>query len=199
MPKNQSKRTQVQGYKASFSIAVSALMQPDNREGTRILNAFQRLAKQLNIRNFDPLEVLSEATYRGIESIERKQEPIQSATAWLRAIGARVIKDQVRAEIRARKLIEKHSYKTEASDTWLKLMFAEEGMAAYEALQLLSSDDRCILRLRFIEEMSYKDIQTRYLKTKCVSVKVPTLRKRESRAVARLKTKFKEIYEQGVN
>lgn len=170
------------------------LFAPGNKDGTRILNYFERTARQLNIRNFDAPEVVNEVAYRGLAVIEKKKEPIKSAPAWFRSVGIRIIKDQVKAEIKARRLIEKHSYHAEVSDSWIKIVLEEEGAAAYEAVTLLSPEDQAILRLRFVEDMRYKDIQAYYLKINNVSVKTATLRKRESRAVERLKIKFKEIY-----
>lgn len=195
IPGQQSRNQTVQSFKITFGEDVSLLLQPENRDGARTLNYFQRLAKQLNIRNFDVREILSEATMRGLDSIDRKEEPIKSASAWLRSVGTKIIKDQVRAEIKSRKLVEKHSYRSETADSWIKLVLAEEGIAAHQAIMLLSPDDQEILRLRFIKAMPYKDIQAHYLRETGVSIKEPTLRKRESRAVAKLRFKFKEIYE----
>jgi DNA-directed RNA polymerase specialized sigma24 family protein len=196
IPKQQSQDQKIQSLKNAFSQDVATLLHPDNEAGTRLLNVLQRLAKQLNIRNFDVREVLSEATMRGLDSIDRKGEPIASAFAWLRSIGTRVIKDQVKAEIKTRRLIEKHSNHSETADSWIKLVFEEEGKAASMAGLLLSTEDQEILRLRFVEEMCYGEIQAYYFEKVGIFVAAPTLRKRESRAVDRLKAKFAEIYKQ---
>lgn len=194
-PQQHSHKNKVQCYKDAFSREVSQVFAPNNKEGSRILTYFERTARQLNIRDFDVREILSEVTCKGLVTIEKKEEPIKSVPAWYRCIGINLIKDRVKAEIKARKLVQKHAYHAEASDSWLKLMLEEEGAAAADAFELLSSEDQEILRLRFIEEMRYKDIQAYYQKVKNVSVKVPTLRKRESRAVARLKKQFAKVCE----
>ena len=191
--KQKPQRNKVRCYKDDFNRQVSNIFAPNNREGSRILTAFERIAKQLNIRDFDVREVLSEVTCRGLATIEKKEQPIKSVPAWFRSIGTNIIKDRVKAEIRARKLFEKQAHHMEVSDSWLKLIAKEEGAAAYEAFKLLSPEDQEILRLRFIEEMRYKDIQAYYQNIKNVFVKVPTLRKRESRAVERLKHQFSEV------
>lgn len=195
IPEQKSQHAKIQALQTTFSRDVSQILLPDNPSGKKLINYLQRLAKQLNIRNFDVREVISESTMRGLDSIERKGEAINNASAWLSSVGTRVIKDQVDAEIRARKLAAKHVIRTETSDSWIALVLAEEGEAAHQAVQLLSLEDQDILRLRYIEEMSYKDIQAHYLETTGVFVKLATLRKRESRAVQRLKTRFREIYE----
>ncbi|MEO1396447.1 MAG: sigma-70 family RNA polymerase sigma factor [Cyanobacteria bacterium J06634_5] len=194
-PQQQPQKNKVQCYKNDFSRQISQIFAPDNKDGSRILTYFERTARQLNIRNFDVREVLSEVTCRGFATIEKKEEPIKSVPAWFRSIGLNIIKDRVKAEIKARKLFEKQAHHTEASDSWLKLIVEEEGAAADEAFKLLSPEDQEILRLRFIEGMRYKEIQAHYLKVKNVSVRVPTLRKRESRAVDRLKKKFAKVCE----
>lgn len=191
--KQKPQKNKVQCYKDTFSDQVSQIFAPGNRDGSRILNYFERTAKQLNIRDFDAREVLSEVTCKGLATIEKKEEPIKSVPAWFRSIGINIIKDRVKAEIKARKLFEKQAHHTEASDSWLKLIVEEEGAAAYEAFKLLSPEDQEILRLRFIEDMRYKDIQAYFQKAKNVFVKVPTLRKRESRAVERLKQQFAKV------
>lgn len=192
-PQQHSQKNKVQCYKDTFSREVSQLLAPDNKDGSRILTYLERSARQLNIRDFDVREVLSEVTCRGLTTIEKKEEPIKSVPAWFRSIGINIIKDRVKAEIRARKLVAKHAYHSEASDSWLKLMLEEEGAAAAEAFTLLSPEDQEILRLRFVKEMRYKDIQAYYQKVKNIFVKVPTLRKRESRAVERLKKQFTRL------
>lgn len=194
LPKHQSQENKVRSYKQAFSEDVSNLFAPGNKEGTRILTSFQRTARQLNIRNFDVKEILSEVTCKGLSTIDKKEEPIESVSAWYRSVGPNLIKDRVGAEIKARKLIEKHSFSPDISDAWVKLVLEEEGAAAAEAVELLSPEDQEIIRLRFIEGMSYKEIQAHYQRIEQRTIKVPTLRKRESRAVKRLRDQFKKIY-----
>lgn len=191
--KQKPQKNTVKCYKADFSRQVSQLFAPDNRDGSRILTAYERIARQLNIRDFDAREVLSEVTCRGLAAIERKEEPIKSIPAWFRSIGTNIIKDGVKAEIKARKLFEKQAYQPETSDSLLSLIAKEEGVAAYEAFKCLSLEDQEILRLRFIEDMRYKEIQAYYQDVKNILVKIPALRKRESRAVERLKKQFTKV------
>lgn len=63
-----------------------------------------------------------------------------------------------------------------------------------QALNHLSKSDQEILNLRFYQGKQYKEIQAHYLEIASVSIKVPTLRKRESRAIERLQAKFLELY-----
>lgn len=194
MLSDQRSKQKIEGFKTHFSQAVSDLMHPTNEEGTKVLNYLQRIGRQLKIRDFNVHEIIAEATMRGFDAIERKGERIYSAPAWLRSIGTRVIKDRVRREIRDRKLQEKQHYHAYAPDGLLKLMVHEESAAIAKAMRLLSHEDQKILRLRFIQGMRYKEIQTCYFEKMGVSIKEATLRKRESRALRRLKAMFKEMY-----
>ncbi|MFK8181745.1 MAG: RNA polymerase sigma factor [Phormidesmis sp.] len=194
MVRDQGSQPQLKELKAEFGKEVSCLMHPSSVEGTKVLNYLQRIGRQLNIRNFSVHDVVSEATMRGFDSIDRKEERIRSASAWLRSIGTRIIKDQVKREVRDRKLREKHAYHSPTPDGLLRLLVHEESAAISQAMQLLSLEDQKILRLRFIQGMRYKDIQAWYFDEMGVSVKEATLRKRESRALTRLKSKFGEMY-----
>lgn len=194
MVPDQRSQQKLKGLKSDFSKEVSCLMHPSSVEGTKLLNYLQRVARQLNIRDFSVHDVVSEATVRGFDAIDRKGERIRSASAWLRSIGTRIIKDRVKREIRDRKLREKHAYHSPTPDGLLRLLVDEESTVIAQAMQLLSPEDQKILRLRFIQGMRYRDIQTWYFDEMGVSVKEATLRKRESRALARLKSKFREMY-----
>lgn len=194
MVSDQRSRQKIEGFKTEFSQSVSGLMHPSSTEGTKLLNYLQRIGIQLKVRNFSVHEVVSEATMRGFDSIERKGEEIRSAAAWLRSVGTLIIKDKVKREIRDRRLQKKHAYRSPTPDGLLRLMVCEESAAIAEAMRLLSPEDREILTLRFIQGMRYKEIQTWYFETMGVSMKEATLRKRESRALGRLKSTFGEMY-----
>jgi DNA-directed RNA polymerase specialized sigma24 family protein len=185
---------ETKSFKQNFSQAVTQLLQPNNVDGLRVINSLQRLSRQMSVRNFSVGEVISIATLRGLESIERKEEPIINAAAWLTTVGTYIIRDMVKAEIRNRQLVEKQTSLSENADIWDGLLIGEEAQAVDAAIKLLSPEDQEILRLRFILELSYKDIQDYYLKQRDTSTSIPALRKRLARAAQRLRNKFIEMY-----
>jgi DNA-directed RNA polymerase specialized sigma24 family protein len=112
----------------------------------------------------------------------------------LTTVGTYIIRDMVKAEIRNRQLVEKQTSLSENADIWDGLLIGEEAQAVDAAIKLLSPEDQEILRLRFILELSYKDIQDYYLKQRDTSTSIPALRKRLARAAQRLRNKFIEMY-----
>jgi DNA-directed RNA polymerase specialized sigma24 family protein len=184
-------------YKQTFLNDVSELLKPYNSEGTKVLNHLQMVGIKLNIRDFNVRAVINEATIRGLERIDKKEEPIRSAAAWIRIVGPIILKGQVRDEIRSRKLKlkQENSHCSESCDLWADAMSEEQRKAAGESIKLLSSEDQVILNLRFTQGMHYNEIQKYYHTEMGVHVELSALRKRESRAVQRLKKKFEEVYD----
>jgi len=171
------------------------MLTPSNHEGTAFLNYLQGVGKRLNIRDFDPREVLVEATTRGLYKIERTGTEIHNPRAWLSKTCTFIMLDMMKAEKKNRQLKEKNSYSLATAHALDELESAEKRETISQALTHLSDSDQEILKLRFYQGKKYRDIQMHYLDTVGVSVKIPTLRKRESRAIERLQTKFLELYE----
>jgi DNA-directed RNA polymerase specialized sigma24 family protein len=187
----------LQLYKQTFLKDVSELLKPSNSEGSKVINNLQMVGLKLNIRDFNVRAVINEATIRGLARIDKKEEPIRSAAAWIRIVGPIILKGHVRYEIRSRKLRLKQEnlHCSESCDLWGDAMSEEQWRAAGESIKLLSSEDQVILNLRFMQGMHYSEIQKYYHTEMGVHVELSALRKRESRAVKRFKKKFEEGYD----
>lgn len=194
-PSRQPEVRKHQRLKDKFVNEVAILLSPDNDDGKEVITYLQRVGKQSKVRNFYVHDVIVDATLAGINSIHRKGEAIKSPVAWLKSIGAKCIRKQVRAEIQARKLKAKHEYHHGTTDSWLKLLISEEQTLLKEALAKLSLTDQELLLMKHVQQMSYKEIQSHFLNQKSQVIKEAALRKRESRALARLKALFEKEYE----
>lgn len=180
--------------KAKFSDAASVILDPSNHEGTAFLNYLQSVGRGLNISDLDIREVLIEATTRGLYKIEQTGEAIHSPRAWLSKTCTFIMLDMMKAEKKNRLIKEKNTYRLPTADALGQLESDEERKAVKQALGYLSDSDQEILELRFYQGKKYKEIQAHYLEIADVCIKVPTLRKRESRAIERLQAKFLELY-----
>ena len=102
--------------------------------------------------------------------------------------------DMMKAEKKNRLIKEKNTYLLPTTHALDQLESDEERNAVKQALSYLSDSDQEIIELRFYQGKKYKEIQAHYLEIAGVSIKVPTLRKRESRAIERLQAQFLELY-----
>ena len=187
--------TKVQVLKAQFLDEISDILAPSNVRGKAFLNYLQRTGKQLNIRNLNPHELVSEAVMRGLAYIDDTSKGIDNTQAWLRKVCSHIMYDMVKGEKRNRLLKAKNKDISEVADPFTEVEADEQKMLLEKVFPLLSKEDREILDLRFYRGFSYKEIQQHYLELTGSSIKIPALRQRESRAVRRLRKKFWEYYE----
>lgn len=181
-------------FKTQFSQEISRILEPSNAKGRSLLNYLQRIAKQLNIKDFNVSELIGEATMRGLALIDKREEAIAEPQAWLRKVCTFILYDMVKDEKKNRELKAKNTYLLEVPDSFSKIESDEQRTALAKAFKQLSDEDQEILGLRFYQGRQYKDIQRHYLNETSTLIKVPTLRKRESRALQRLRAKFEEEY-----
>lgn len=187
-------KSKTEAFKNQFNAAVSLLFAPTSREGTALLNHIQRTGRLLKIRNLDAKEVISEAVMRGLTLIENKGEGIENPHAWLSKVSTYILYDLVKDEKKNRELKAKNTRCVKPFSAMSQLETEEERKQLRKALERLSEEDQEILDLRFYQGKQFKEIKQYYLEEAGISVKVPTLRKRESRARQRLRDKFQELY-----
>lgn len=187
--------TQVQVLKAQFLEEVSAILAPSNVQGKSFLNYLQRIGKQLNICNLDPYELISDSVMRGLAYIDDTSKGIENTQAWLRKVCAHIMYDMVKDEKRYRLLKGKNKDLSKSADPFTEVETREQKQILREVMPSLSQEDQEIIFLRFNRGFSYKEIQQHYLDLADISIEIPALRKRESRAIRRLRKKFWEYYE----
>ena len=155
----------------------------------------ERLAKRWKMPNLDAREILLEAISRGLRYIDEKERAIKNPSAWLRAVSTNIVRDEVKAAVRENKLqtlvIAEHIVdpvsEVNAMD---EIEYSGDRNILHKAMAELSRSDQEILKYRFQESKRYKDIQADLISKGRENVTVQTLRKRESRALKRLREKF---------
>lgn len=168
-------------------------------ESTASLRSYlERLKKQWGLPNIDTSEVLSESISRGVRYIASKGEAIDNPIGWLRAVSLNIIRDEAKAVAKERRLQERIAYEYDSSppDPFQDPEFLEEVETLRSAMDVLSEADRTILRHRFFEKQRYREIQAKLEAEEGKKTTVAALRKRESRALKRLREGFLQLKEE---
>ena len=178
----------ISAYKTEFQSRFEEFLKPNNDEGKRILNFLQRLQRQLNITDVEPMDILGEVYLAGIKEIEEKGGRIREPEKWIKAVGRYKILDVVGKEKKNRELREKNDYQVKRNgyDPFTPLLLCEESSELQIALSQLPSEDRRLLELYYLEGKSYKEIQS-FFSENSNPLQESALRKRCSRAVIKLR------------
>jgi RNA polymerase sigma factor (sigma-70 family) len=177
-----------------FSRKVSTLLLPNHPSGTAFLNFIRHYFYVWHIHSTDPEDILTEAVYQGLKWIQTYQKPIDNPKAWLRVTCLNLMKNQMRATVRDEKLVtalKEQSYETESP-----LLTAErfEWMDQfYKAIDQLSPEEREVVQFRLIDLKTYEQIYHWLESRDGQAPDIPTIRKRYSRAVNRLKKIFPKV------
>ncbi|WP_017298749.1 sigma-70 family RNA polymerase sigma factor [Nodosilinea nodulosa] len=187
-----------------FITAVSYLLMPDDFKGTALYKFLIRFVRQWHIANVDLDEVIVEGIKRGIEYIQRHSEPIKKPESWLRQVCLNILRAKVDATIKDERKVDQLTTLTQHSHSLLAESELIEQLEFLEkALNELSEEDQVLIRMKFLQRKTYEQIRQHYKyiaegegKT---APSVQALRKRESRALQRLKKHFFDLYEGGVS
>ena len=154
----------------------------------------QKLVRQWKLPHLDAEEILLESLDRGLQYIDKKGLSIENPRAWLRAVSINVVRDEAKATVRMKRLQFPCSvdYLIDESSLHNDTDLSEDMSAIALSMAELSDSDRNILERRFHQNKRYKEIQADLVKEGEGKIAIPTLRKRESRALKRLKAKFME-------
>jgi len=165
-------------------------------ENTDTLQPYiERLKVQWRLPNVDAQETLSEAISRGVRYIADKNKAIINPIGWLRVVSLNIIRDESKAVQREKRLQERLSYEygSGLSDPFEDSDFLEEVEALKLAMNTLSDGDQAMLKHRFFAQQRYKEIQATLEEQEGKKTSIAALRKRESRALKRLKEKFLQL------
>jgi RNA polymerase sigma factor (sigma-70 family) len=181
-----------------FIAAVSYLLMPDEFKGTALYKFLIRFARQWQIAHIDLDDVVIEGVKRGIEYIRRHCQPIKKPEAWLRQVCLNILKGSVDRAIKEER---KAAMVTTLAQHPKSPLIASELIEQLEyleaALNQISNDDQTLIRMKFLHRKTYEQIRHHY-KLMAEGVSVPSiqaLRKRESRALKRLRVHFLKLYE----
>jgi len=182
-------------FKHNFCSAVSDLISPNNFKGSSLNSYIKKRTRIWKVDHLDTYEIFIEGVKRGIEYIEKTGQPINIPEAWLRKVCLNILRDEMDKLIKERKESDrqKHDLRNAAKDHSHQPDLMDHLEYADEALSSLSPKDRELITLRFFESKTYEQIQHYYeLQEEVVSI--TALRKRESRALKRLRAKFSSIH-----
>jgi RNA polymerase sigma factor (sigma-70 family) len=201
---NPKKSKSIEQKQFKFSAEVCRLLLPNDSQGTAFLRFLRHYINKWHIKFVDPFDVLLEGIERGLVFIEQTNQPITKAEAWLRQTCLNILKDKIKQSIKDEKLVQNsivfHSVHTSHTENPLvKAELLEQIETLQKAFQQLPSSDQDILRLRFYGEKTYQQIQKTYESLDGQIIHITALRKRESRALRRLKKLFVKLYQQQVD
>lgn len=185
-----------------FVAAVSHLLMSYEFKGSALYKFLIRFARQWHIESVDLEDVIVESVVRGIEYIRRHNRPIQKPESWLRKVCLNILKGKVDTAIKdERKTIMVTTLAQHPNSPMVEAELIEQLAFLEDALNQLSEDDQMLIRMKFLQRKTYEQIR-HHFKLMAEAGPVPTiqaLRKRESRALQRLKSHFFELYQGGEN
>lgn len=197
-PPQQPQQTPETVLVQDFVASVSYLLMADEFKGTALYKFLIRFARQWHIAHVDLDEVIVEAVTRGITYIRKHHQPIQKPEAWLRQVCLNILRNHVDAAVKDERktamvttLASHHKSPLVESELIEQLEYLEI------ALNHLSKEDQSLIRMKFLHRKTYEQIRHHY-KLMAQGEAVPTvqaLRKRESRALKRLRETFLKLYE----
>jgi RNA polymerase sigma factor (sigma-70 family) len=195
MTTSNSELERKQKLKEDFCSEVSSHISPDNFKGTSLYSFIRNRSRNWHISHVDPNDIIIEGVKRGIEYIEKTGKAIEKPESWLRKVCMNILSDTVEQAIKEEKKIEGQKALLREMD---RASESQPDLVDYlefidEALSSLSKNDQFLLKMRFLKGKSYEQIRHIY-ELQGEVVTVPALRKRESRAVQRLRKNFRRIH-----
>ena len=184
--------------KRDFIDRVSYSLQSNQFEGTALYKFLTHYSKRFQNPHIDIHEVITEGVKRGIEWIDKNDEAIKVPEAWLRVTCLNILKDEVKDIVKTEKKVERllQINCSEATPP-LKPELIDQLEYLDRAMERLSEDDRLLIKLKFFQYKSYDQIQKHYEHFHGEVISLSALRKRESRAMKRLKKHFFVLYQEG--
>jgi RNA polymerase sigma factor (sigma-70 family) len=182
----------------SFDAEIKALLKPDNPDAYSLLTHIQRCLKQFNLsQRYHPNDILHDTYLRAIEGLEAGKK-IENCLAWIRATAYNIIREYSRDA--------QKSHLVEPNSAWLETALQsaqgnsvteieikedlEDVLRALETIEAMNPADFKILRLKYAEKMSWKEISEFLVGEGEVLQTEEALRQRASRAKKKLRQVF---------
>lgn len=177
--------------KKQFWKKVAELFGVGNPRGIGLINFIRSRIEQTRVKGWEEKDLLIEACIRAVGWIEENCEEIRHPTSFLRQVILNILREEVRKNVRREKMI--HELKVEQFDDEVVDSDDEHQRALehlHDSLKKLSSKDRVLIELRFVEKLSYKEIQE-YLQERGENIpQLDALRQQMSRALKRLRREY---------
>ncbi|MBD2343636.1 sigma-70 family RNA polymerase sigma factor [Anabaena subtropica] len=178
----------------AFDREFQLLLNSESSSAHSLLAFINRSLAQFNLSNYDSLtEVINEAYIRGVRLLSAG-EKIEHPLAWIRVTAYDIIRKQSREFIKFSPIEESHVMRIDQEfNNNISTNDNESFKKLHIALGELNPDEREILILRNVKNLSWKEIQL-YLLSKGKEVKNEAiLRKRGNRALERLRSIYNSM------
>lgn len=202
MPKQYANK--IDDWQHQFSEVVSDFLLRNHYKGNTLIGFIRRYIKKWRLGNVNPFDILLDAVGRGLEYIRKNEKPIETPEAWLRVTCLNILRDRVKQTIHEEKLFQDMGVIGSISFSQTPLdssEFFEKLEVLQQALERLPESDRSLIKQRFYQGKTYKQVRET-LKRESEEEKIiplATLRKRESRALQKLKKIFMKMYQGDVD
>lgn len=186
-----------------FNDHLSELVKGSTNEATRLRSFIERRLYQYRLRGrYTYHDVLSEVYVRGHHAIIYREVEISNIAGWIRKTASYIVSEKLREQAKLPRFIPfdfVDEFADEGNIDLLEALYQKEERSVSaqrikKAMEHLSDADREIIRLRFVEGYSWKDITQR------LGGKHPGMyRQRGSRAISRLRAAYKHLFDENDN
>jgi len=174
--------------------AISMACQSNDANSLSLLLSVQAELNRYGLaRSESASDVLHIALLRGKKTIDNGKI-IPNPSAWLRLTCRYVIKEKKRGSQREAQFDSVDSIAAQPSEDIAENAYSGKYSALAKELQRLSDDDRELLTLKVVHELSWEEIQIRLVDMGYPKYSLAALRKRKSRAVQRLRQNLADVY-----
>lgn len=190
------KEKEVIALKEEFDAVVTSILEKKSSESYSFINFLNRTLWQFKLGStYSAPDIFSEAYVRGIRKIEEGVE-IKIPAAWLRATCYNIIREFSREEKRKRLSREHILTEPQEIDKTAVEMMEPHLHSVWYAFKAISDEDKRLLLLRIVDNMSWQEISEVLSKDFPYTKKTTSsLRTAGSRALRRLRRKYHEITE----
>ncbi|MEL6457435.1 MAG: sigma-70 family RNA polymerase sigma factor [Cyanobacteria bacterium J06621_15] len=177
----------VNDFRNAFDVQVELLLSSGNSEGCTIIPFVERSLAQFNLGDsYDYIDVINEAYIRGTKLISTGQT-IENPLAWIRVTSYNIIRELSRERKKSSYLeeswVEDEVHSSNISNEEILFEFKRVNLA----FNRLNEQDRKILRLKIIDNLSWREIMHN-LQAEGIPIRnEATLRKRKHRALQSLR------------
>lgn len=184
----------VQEMQQEFSRKAGNLLLPNHPSGTALLNFIRYHLTVWHMDDVDPQDILADAVYQGLVFIQNRNQPIENPKAWLRVTCLNLLKKQVRKTVNHGKLCRHLKESSSLTENPLAAIERSEWLDQFhEAVTQLPPEEQDLIRFRLFEDKTYEQIYYWLESRDGKAPDIPTIRKRYSRALNRLKSVFPKL------
>lgn len=180
-----------------FLTVFLTVLRPNDPQGIAVYAAINRSLFQFHLQGlYDPAYILHEVYLRALESIWIKQQCIYRPIPWIKGAGYNIVRELSRQEGKTESLEDNQDWDYE-SQRYPESEFKPNVEYALITLayQRLTPEDRRILKLCLVDELSYQEIRAIYAADGC-DISSVALRKQKSRALKRLRDVYHSLAHQ---